>query len=577
MIHLEVKECLEVQGKNKMKEEIEKIIQKVLKNLDINEVDFSVEHPDDNKNGDYSTNVAMVCAKSLKINLKELAEKIKNELEKNLPKEIKKVEIAGPGFINFYLLGEFFAESIKEILKEKEDFGKNKIGKGKKILVEYSSPNIAKPFTIGHLRSTIIGDSVSKILEFSDYKVIRDNHLGDWGTQFGKMIVAIKKWGNLDALENDPSPIKTLVDLYVKFHDEAEKNPELEDEGREWFSRLEKKDSEAVAIWQKCISYSMKEFHRIYERLDINDFDTINGESFYENKMGEVLEDIKNKNLGKESEGAFLIFFPDETKLNPLMITKKDGSSLYALRDLTTDKWRKKEYGDDIKIINEVGTEQSEYFKQIFEAEEMLGYFTKEQRIHLAHGLYRFKDGKMSTRKGNVIWLDDIINEAVSRASTINSDVSEEVGIGAIKFNDLKRESKKDIIFDWEEIINLNGDSGPYLQYSYARAKSILEKAKDENIKIETTVPEGWGTTEVEKLLNRFPEIVMRSAEDFAPQQIANYLINLARSFNTFYGNTKIVDKDDLTSPYKLAITEAFSIVIKNGLNLLGIKSPEKM
>jgi len=568
---------LEVQGKNKMKEEIEKIIQKVLKNLDINEVDFSVEHPDDNKNGDYSTNVAMVCAKSLKINLKELAEKIKNELEKNLPKEIKKVEIAGPGFINFYLLGEFFAESIKEILKEKEDFGKNKIGKGKKILVEYSSPNIAKPFTIGHLRSTIIGDSVSKILEFSDYKVIRDNHLGDWGTQFGKMIVAIKKWGNLDALENDPSPIKTLVDLYVKFHDEAEKNPELEDEGREWFSRLEKKDSEAVAIWQKCISYSMKEFHRIYERLDINDFDTINGESFYENKMGEVLEDIKNKNLGKESEGAFLIFFPDETKLNPLMITKKDGSSLYALRDLTTDKWRKKEYGDDIKIINEVGTEQSEYFKQIFEAEEMLGYFTKEQRIHLAHGLYRFKDGKMSTRKGNVIWLDDIINEAVSRASTINSDVSEEVGIGAIKFNDLKRESKKDIIFDWEEIINLNGDSGPYLQYSYARAKSILEKAKDENIKIETTVPEGWGTTEVEKLLNRFPEIVMRSAEDFAPQQIANYLINLARSFNTFYGNTKIVDKDDLTSPYKLAITEAFSIVIKNGLNLLGIKSPEKM
>jgi arginyl-tRNA synthetase len=289
------------------------------------------------------------------------------------------------------------------------------------------------------------------------------------------------------------------------------------------------------------------------------------------------LEDIKKKNLGKESEGAFLIFFPDETKLNPLMITKKDGSSLYALRDLATDKWRKKEYGDDIKIINEVGTEQSEYFKQIFEAEEMLGYFTREQRVHLAHGLYRFKDGKMSTRKGNVIWLDDIINEAISRASAINKDVDEEVGIGAIKFNDLKRESKKDIIFDWEEIINLNGDSGPYSQYSYARAKSILGKAKGENIKIETTVPEGWGTTEEEKLLNRFPEIVVRSAEDLAPQQIANYLINLARAFNTFYGNSKIVDKDDPKSPYKLAITEAFSIVIKNGLNLLGIKAPEKM
>jgi arginyl-tRNA synthetase len=259
------------------------------------------------------------------------------------------------------------------------------------------------------------------------------------------------------------------------------------------------------------------------------------------------------------------------------MITKRDGSSLYALRDLATDKWRKKEYGKDITIINEVGTEQSEYFKQIFEVEEMLGYFSKGQRIHLAHGLYRFKDGKMSTRKGNAIWLDDIINEAVSRASAINKDVAEEVGVGAIKFNDLKRESKKDIIFDWEEIINLNGDSGPYLQYSYARAKSILGKAKDENIKIKTDIPEGWEVTEVEKLLSRFPEIVVRSAEDFAPQQVANYLIELARSFNTFYGNTKIVDKENIISPYKLAITEAFSIVIKNGLNLLGIKSPEKM
>lgn len=562
-----------------MKEDIEKLIKKVLKNLDIDEVDFSVEHPEDLKNGDYSTNVAMVCAKSLKINPKELAEKIVTELNTRQDLvSMAKIEVAGAGFINFYLSEDFFIESIKEILNEKDNFGKNKNGKGNKILVEYSSPNIAKPFTIGHLRSTIIGDSVSKILEFSDYKVIRDNHLGDWGTQFGKMIVAIKKWGDLDALENDPSPIKTLVDLYVKFHDEAEKNPELEDEGREWFSKLEKKDPETVEIWQKCISYSMKEFKKVYDRLDISDFDTINGESFYENKMGEVLEDIKDKNLGKESEGAYLIFFPDDKKLNPLMITKKDGSSLYALRDLATDKWRKKEYGKDIKIINEVGTEQSEYFKQIFEAEEMLGYFFKDQRVHLAHGLYRFKDGKMSTRKGNVIWLLDIINEAVSRASIINRDVAEEVGIGAIKFNDLKRESKKDIIFDWEEIINLNGDSGPYLQYSYARAKSILEKAKAESLKPRVEKFEyERNITDVEKQMYRFPEIVARSAEDFAPNQIANYLIDLARSFNTFYGNTKIVDKDDPTSLYKLAITEAFSIVIKNGLNLLGIKSPEKM
>lgn len=568
-----------------MKEEIQREIKIAFQNIlgrDVfdNDKNIMLEHPDNLFNGDYSTNEALIWGSIASVwtgHPRELAEKIKIELEKNLPKEIKKIEEKN-GFINFYLSKDFFAESIKEILKEKEDFGKNKIGKGKKILVEYSSPNIAKPFTIGHLRSTIIGDSLSKILEFSDYKVIRDNHLGDWGTQFGKMIVAIKKWGDLNALENDPSPIKTLVDLYVKFHDEAEKDPTLEDEGRDWFLKLEQKDKEAREIWQKCISYSMKEFHRIYERLSITDFDTINGESFYENKMSEVLEDIKEKNLGKESEGAFLIFFPDETKLNPLMITKKDGSSLYSLRDLATDKWRKKEYGKDIKIINEVGTEQSEYFKQIFEAEEMLGYFTKGQRIHLAHGLYRFKDGKMSTRKGNVIWLDDIINEAVSRASDINKDVAEEVGIGAIKFNDLKRESKKDIIFDWEEIINLNGDSGPYLQYSYARAKSILEKAQGESLKpkIEKLEYER-NITDVEKQLYRFPEIVARSAEEFSPHYIATYLIELARSFNNFYGNTKIVNKDDPTSSYKLAITEAFSVVIKNGLNLLGIKSPEKM
>jgi len=568
-----------------MKEEIQREIKIAFQNIlgrDVfdNDKNIMLEHPDNLFNGDYSTNEALIWGSIASVwtgHPRELAEKIKIELEKNLPKEIKKIEEKN-GFINFYLSEDYFVESLKEILKEKEDFGKNKNGKGKKILVEYSSPNIAKPFTIGHLRSTIIGDSVSKILEFSDYKVIRDNHLGDWGTQFGKMIVAIKKWGNLDALENDPSPIKTLVDLYVKFHDEAEKNPELEDEGREWFSKLEQKDPEAVSIWQKCISYSMKEFKKIYGRLDIIDFDTINGESFYESKMEEVLNDIKKEKLGKESEGAYLIFFPDDKKLNPLMITKKDGSSLYALRDLATDKWRKKEYGKDIKIINEVGSEQSEYFKQIFEAEEMLGYFTKEQRVHLAHGLYRFKDGKMSTRKGNAIWLDDIINEAVSRASTINKDVAEEVGVGAIKFNDLKRESKKDIIFDWEEIINLNGDSGPYLQYSYARAKSILEKGKAESLKPRVEKLEyERKITDVEKQLYRFPEIVSRSVEEFSPHYIAIYLIELARSFNTFYGNTKIVDKDDPTSPYKLAITEAFSIVIKNGLNLLGIKSPEKM
>jgi arginyl-tRNA synthetase len=258
-------------------------------------------------------------------------------------------------------------------------------------------------------------------------------------------------------------------------------------------------------------------------------------------------------------------------------LLKKDGSSLYGLRDLATDKWRKKEYGDDIKIINEVGVEQTEYFKQIFEAEKMLGYFNETQRIHVAHGLYRFQDGKMSTRKGNVIWLEDIINEAENRAGKINEETKEVVSIGALKFNDLKRESSRDIIFDWEEILNINGDSGPYMQYSYVRAKSILEKAKKENIKISHTLPKDWETTEIEKILYKFPEIVLYSSEKLEPHHVANYLIELARTFSAYYSNTQIVNVNDNTSSYKLAITEAFSFVMKNGLWLLGIKTPEKM
>ncbi|MEI6580725.1 MAG: arginine--tRNA ligase [bacterium] len=569
-----------------MQEQIKNLIKRALKNLNIETEDIYLEHPVDFKMGDYSTNIAMVCAKKEKMNPKELAEKIVNEL-KSISSPPAKGEVGGGliekiqaknGFINFYLSKDFFAQNVKEILEQKENFGKNKIGEGKKIIIEYSSPNIAKPFTIGHLRSTIIGDSLSKVLEFSGYEVIRDNHLGDWGTQFGKMIVAIKKWGNLNALEKDPNPIKTLVDLYVKFHDEVEKDPSLEDEGREWFKKLENKNPEAREIWDKCISYSMKEFDRIYKRLDISKFDTLNGESFYEDKMQTVLDDIKAKNIGKESEGAFLIFFPDEKKLNPLMITKKDGSSLYALRDLATDKWRKSEYGDDVTIINEVGMEQTEYFRQIFEAEEMLGYFSKGKRVHVAHGLYRFKEGKMSTRKGNAIWLEDIIDEAEKRASEINKETKEEVAIGALKFNDLKRESLKDIVFDMEEILNIKGDSGPYLQYSYARARSIIEKAKEEKLQIKNyELKNNWETTEVEKMLYQFPEVVLRSKEEFQAHHIATYLMALARAFSSFYGEGKIIDKDDLDSPYKIALTEAFSIVMKNGLWLLGIKTPEKM
>lgn len=590
-----------------MKNLIEQKIKEVLKNLGITEdISFSVEHPDDLKNGDYSTNVAMIIhslfvksiqnnspLKSLNLfkkendeshrsfNPREIAEKIVTEL-KGLPKQgfsgIEKIEIAGPGFINFYLSREFFTESVEEILKKGENWGKNDLGKGKKVIVEYSSPNIAKPFSIGHLRSTIIGDSIGRILSFCGHKVIRDNHLGDWGTQFGKLIVALEKWGNLGEIEKSPTPIKLLVDLYVKFHEEAEKDPTLEDEARACFAKLENKDEKIISIWRKCIEMSKKEFDRIYKKLKVSNFDTEYGESFFEDKMQSVIDDVKAKGLGRESEGAFIIEFGEDKKLPPLLLLKKDGSSLYGLRDLATDKFRKKEYGDDIKIINEVGSEQITYFRQIIEAEQMLGYFDKEQRVHVPHGLYRFSEGKMSTRKGNVIWLDDIINEAEKRAGEINKETKEVVAIGALKFNDLKRDSLGDIIFNWEEVLNIKGDSGPYLQYSAVRANSILEKAK--KFKLETNhskLETNSEVTDLEKLLYQFPEIVEYSYKELAPHHIAVYLTKLASEFNTFYGNTPILVEENKHMTYHLNLIKSFYQTMKNGLWLLGIEIPERM
>lgn len=559
---------------------LENSIKIALQSLKIDESKISriiLEHPEDFSHGDYSCNVAMVLAKQVSQNPRELAGKIVAEILERKPKEVSKVEVAGPGFINFYLSPEFFVMQSKEIIKADKKFGNSKIGKGKKVVVEYSSPNIAKPFTIGHLRSTVIGDAIANILDFSGFKVIRDNHLGDWGTQFGKLIVAIKKWSSIEEIQKSKSPIKDLVALYVKFHDEAEKDLTLEDEARDWFTKLEQNNKEAKKIWEICVKLSMKEFEKIYKRLGVK-FDTAYGESFFEDKMKEVIEDVKKIGIVKESEGAYLVFFEND-KYPPMMLLKKDGSSIYALRDLAADKFRKKKYGKDVTIINEVGMEQSLHFQQLFETEKLLGYIKGGDRIHVAHGFYRFPEGKMSTRKGNGIWLDEVLDEAIEKASFFNKDTAEIVGVGAIKFNDLKRESSRDIIFSWDEILNLKGDSGPYLQYSYARARSILRKAKEEKIKKVDwkKVSLNGGVSNLEKMLYRFPEVVERAGGEYSPHYIATYLIELASSFNSFYATGKIVDKADIGSSYKVALTEAFSIVLKNGLNLLGIQAPEKM
>ena len=541
---------------------------------------FTLEHPDLMNHGDYATNIALALSKQLKKSPVEIAKQIVEKLNQNKIKEVEKVEMAGPGFINFYLTSEYFTNGVRGILNQGKNYGRkskaflSKFFGGKKVIVEYSSPNIAKPFTVGHLRSTIIGDAVANILEFTGHNIVRDNHLGDWGTQFGKLIVALKRWSSIEEIEKSEQPIKALVDLYVKFHDEAEKDKTLEDEGRAWFSKLEQGDKEARAIWDKCVRLSLKEFERIYKVLGVK-FDTSYGESFYEDKMADVIKDVKKAGIARESEGAYLVFF-DQEKYPPLMLLKSDGSSLYALRDLAADKWRKKKYGQNTIIINEVGMEQELQFKQLFETEKLLGYVKEGERVHVAHGLYRFKEGKMSTRKGNVIWLDEVLNEAIERAGKINKDTAEIVAIGALKFNDLKREARGDINFDWEEILNLKGDSGPYLQYASVRAKSILEKAKKEARKaeIKTGAEKNY---DLNKLLIRFPEVVERAGQEYSPHYLATYLTELASAFSTFYAKETVVDKTDEKSSYKVALTEAFSVVMENGLNLLGIKVPAKM
>ena len=566
------------------RDQLRATITKYLSTLGADHPMVVLERPANREHGDFATNAALANVKAINSKPRELATKIVQHIVDKKYDFLERVEIAGPGFINFHLSKKYFGDMLSTIRKEGETYGNSAIGKGKTVIVEFSSPNIAKPFTIGHLRSTIIGDAIARMMSFSGYSVLRDNHLGDWGTQFGKQIVAMKKWGDENAIEHSTQPVRMLVELYVKFHAEAEKDPTLEDEGRAWFAKLEKGDAEARRLWKKCIDWSMAQFNAIYTRLGVS-FDMMLGESFFEDKMDEVIADFTQSGIAQESQGALLIFYPGD-KYPPLMLRKKDGATLYATRDFATDKYRIGKWGKDILIVNEVGAEQSLYFHQLYEAEEMVGYCKKSQRKHVAHGMIRFKEGKMSTRKGNTIWLEDVLAEAVKRASTFNPKTAEEVGLGALKYNDLKRETIKDVLFDWDEVVNLKGNSGPYLQYTYARAKSVLKKAgsakgaKAGSVKSAGSVPtqtmEAGKPGALEYMLDQFPEIVARSTEEYAPHHICTYLFALAQEFNTFYNSRKIVGSGEHEA-YRLSLTEATAVVLRNGLKLLGIIAPEKM
>lgn len=613
---------------------------------------IQIDKPSNLTFGDYTSNVAMLAYKQLaeqfanpRLLAQDLAEQVK-QLDQQREQRLAAVEVAGTGFINFKLHNANLWQVLSTFLKS--DGAKlQDLGQGRSAIVEYSSPNIAKPFTIGHLRSTIIGDAVANLLEASGYRVFRDNHLGDWGTQFGKQIVAIKKWGNEAALEQASEPVKALVDLYVKFHQEAENNPSLEDEARAWFLKLEQGDSEARRLWQKCIDWSFREFALIYERLGVKFTENEGrgyGESYFEDKMSGVIDELKAKGLVKEGEeGALLIFYPknlsekshtaarqktsvknsvfssqvgsatvvgksrlfdskfqsfatkgtsrtgSDDEFSPLMILKKDGSTLYATRDLATDKWRltQERYqnrdGRAPLVINEVGAEQAYYFQQLYRAEELLGWYQPNERVHVKHGLYRFKEGKMSTRKGNVIWLQEVLDKALEKATAINANpkIAQAVSIAALKWNDLKRKSEININFDWDEILQLQGNSGPYLLYSYVRAQSVLAKQTANISTLANNIDVEAPLSEEEKAilsqLTEFSNTVAKAASSYAPNILCNYLYELAQSFNSFYNKHQILTAANNLRNNRLAITAAVSSTLARGLSLLGISTVEEM
>jgi len=551
-----------------MKDQIKKVLEEV---TGINSPD--VEFASDTKFGDYSTSIAL---KNKDIDPEEVAKKING---KNLPFT---ATVVGK-FINFWLKRDVLLSNLIQIDSDKEKYGISNSGKGKLAIVEYSSPNIAKPFGVGHLRSTVIGDAVANLMEAIGYKVMRDNHLGDWGTQFGKMIYAIKTWGDESQIGKSESPVTELVKLYVKFHEASEKDKSLEDAARAWFKKLEDGDSEARRLWQKCVDWSWVEFNKVYELLDIKFSKDFNegrglGESFFETRMAPVIKELEDKKLLKVGEGGAKLVFFDKNKYPPAMILKKDGATLYHTRDLATDKYRLEKYNPDL-IINEVGSEQSLYFQQLFEIERLLGWFKEGQRVHVGHGMFLMDGKKMSTRAGKTVELDKVLVEAVERAkklgneSTINAKA---VGIGAIKYFDLLHQPLTNINFDWDSMFALEGNSGPYLQYTVARTNSVLIKAKKR--KVEDVVGDTKLENEEEVILRtliKFPEVIQNAAQSYSPNLLCNYLYDLASKFNAFYAKYKRIGSEN--ENFRLALTNGTGQVLKNGLKLLGIQTPERM
>ena len=536
--------------------------------------------------GDFQTNFAMVSSKLIGKNPRDIANTLVNNFEKN--DIIEKLEIAGPGFINIYLKNSFLNEEIKKVENEKYDF--SFLNTDKTVIIDYSSPNIAKRMHIGHLRSTIIGDSIKRILQFLGFHTLADNHIGDWGTQFGKLIVAYKNWLDRKAYAEDP--IGELERIYVLFSEESKKNPALEDEAREELKKLQLGDEDNQKLWKEFIDISLKEYNKVYDRLDVN-FDYYYGESFYNDLMPSVLEELKKKSIAREDQGALVVFFEND-KLPPAIVQKKDGSFLYTTSDLATMKFRKYELNVD-EAVYLTDDRQQNHFKQVFEIGELLGEPYNYKKTHVVFGIMRFGDGMIfSSRSGNIIRLVDLLDEAKNQVKKVIDEknpnipedekekIAEIVGSGAIKYFDLSQNRTSDITFTWDKVLSFEGNTGPYLQYTYVRIMSIFRRLKAENINVENKniILEDMNGIERELAVEllRFPQAVVKSYESYRPNIIADYLFDMAKLFNNFYNSSSILKEEDKkVMDARILLAEKTSFVLKQGLNLLGIQTVNKM
>ncbi|EEB35402.1 arginine--tRNA ligase [Anaerococcus hydrogenalis DSM 7454] len=527
--------------------------------------------------------LALFWQKKLRKNPAIIAKELKEDLEKEDSPYFSKVDSLN-AYLNFYIDRKYLQDQVlREIIKEKENYGRSDMGKGKNIVLDFSSVNIAKPFHIGHIRSTVIGDAIRNIHDFLGYNTIASNYIGDYGTQFGIMIAAYKLWGDDDKLNQNP--IKELLNLYVRYNEQASNDQDMMNEARDEFRRLEEGEEEAVRLWSWFKEISFKEFYRVYKLLDIN-FDNYHGEAYQSKYIPDVLDQLEEKNLLTESDGAQIIDL-SKYDLPPAIIIKSNGSSAYITRDIATAINRKKTY-DFSENLYVVATQQNLHFQQLWAILELMGYDFYKECKHIPFGMVSLKDQTLSTRKGQVVFLEDVLNKAIDKTKEIMKDrdsalenldeTAQIVGIGAVKFQELYNNRIKDYVFDWDNLLNFEGETGPYVQYSYARAKSVLKKGQIDNFdKVEFDLLNTDEEFNLIKSLAEFKESIVRAKEKYEPSIISRKVMDIAKNFNKFYNTSKIMVDDEKLKEQRLALAYATSIVIKNGLKLLGIKTVDQM